>query len=659
MISVLPFYLFFHEEYDYRQNIIFDLMLGLMMLMVLEHKHFKRWQKILLAILIFTVSALIGGWVIIPILFILAFYYAKDFKSQAKWICGITITLVVFMVIATSLNQIWHFSHYDWVWYEELYFLGFMIPLVLLKHYNGQKGKNIGKYFFYLFYPAHFLVLEAAKALVAGVTVYQLYVAIHVAALLICLGILILVLMAKPSRGQIGTLVLTFSACIYIFGFIVEIVSSDVNGFYAATLMQYFGECILMLGFTMFVAEMCHRDVPAFIYALEGLCGVFVMWMLFSTRENHIFYQSMGVDANGPFPRFVLNRGWGFLGFVVYIFIVCLSCMVVCLIGIKRSVGGERKRMICTACAIICPWISNIIREAGLTSGYEIPGIGTAGAIVLVGLALTRYGYFDSIALAGENALNHGKEGIMVINTNHTITYFNKRMSKMFGQLSLKTDAYKNSTLADIFEGKIHTIEMDKQMYEMRVEPLTEAGYLQGYMLWVLDVTEHHKILAQVNELANKDSLTGVYNRSCFQTLLEEYFKGMGNGALFMIDIDNFKTVNDRFGHQIGDDVLRKMGQVLMEIGEDTIPCRIGGDEFCLFCKEIMDARELEMLAVKIKTAFGERIVDEKYADVATLSIGITRTLDTVGRDFEKLYSSADKALYVAKNRGKNAYYIL
>ena len=168
VISVLPFYLFFHEEYDYRQNIIFDLMLGLMMLMVLEHKRFKRWQKIVLAILIFTVSALVGGWVIIPILFILAFYYAKDFKSQAKWICGITITLVIFMVIATSLNQIWHFSHYDWVWYEELYFLGFMIPLVLLKNYNGQKGKNIGKYFFYLFYPAHFWYWRLQKHLLPG-----------------------------------------------------------------------------------------------------------------------------------------------------------------------------------------------------------------------------------------------------------------------------------------------------------------------------------------------------------------------------------------------------------------------------------------------------------------------------------------------------------
>lgn len=659
IISIVPFYLFFHEQYDYRQNIIFDLMLGLLMLMVLEHKGFRVWQKVILAALIFIVSATIGGWVIVPILFILSFYYGKDFKTKAKLICGITILLVLFLVVATSLNQIWHFSHYDWVWYEELYLLGFMIPLLLLRHYNGQKGKNIGKYFFYVFYPAHFLVLVTIKTLVAGVTVYQLYLGIHMVALIVSLGILVLVLFAKPSRGQTGTLLLVLAGCIYIFGFVVEIVSNEVNGFYAATLVQYFGECILMVGFTMFVAEMCHREVPAFIYALEILCGGLTMWMLLTTKSNHIFYTSMGVGTDGPFPRYVLEHGWGFWAFVAYMAVVCVSCMVVCGIGIKKSTGVERKRIICTACAIVCPWIPNFIRSAGLTGGYEVPGLGAAGASVLVGLALTRYGYFDSIALAGENALKHGKEGIMVINTNHTITYFNKRMEEMFGQLSLKENAYKNQTLADIFEGKIRTIELDDRMYEMRVEALMEGGYLQGYMLWVLDITEHHDVLMQVNELANKDSLTGVYNRNCFQKLLEDYFQQMGNGALFMLDINNFKMVNDRFGHQTGDEVLKKFGQVLLELGDDVISCRIGGDEFCIFYKEVMDVRELEKLADRIKEEFKEKIASEKYADITTLSIGITRTMDAVGRDFERLYSSADKALYVAKNRSKNAYYIL
>lgn len=660
VVAIIPFYLFFHEVYGYRQNIIFDLLLGLLLLTVLENEKFKRWHKILLGSLLFVVSACIGGWVIMPMLYILVFYYVRDFKKQAVWVCGLTIALQVFLIAAVSLNKIWHFSHYDWPWYEKLYFLGFMLPLFLLKRYNGEKGKDIiGKYFFYLFYPAHFLVLATVKKILAGCTIYEYYVALHILVLLVCLGILLLVIVAKPSKGQNATMLLVLAACIYLMGFCVEIISVDAGGYYAATVVQYFGECLLALGFTYFVGEMCHKDVPNFVYAIESVCSIVIMWMLFTTRENQIFYTSIGVDTSGPFPRLSLEHGWGFWFFVGYLAVVCFCCFAFCMRGIRHTEGVERKRILCTAFAMLCPWIPNFIRSMGITGGYEIPGLGVAGTVILVGMALIKYGYFDSIALAGENALKHGTEGIMVINTNHSITYYNKRMEKMFGQLALKKDAYANDTLAGIFEGKIRTLEMEDRVYEMRVESLIEGGYVQGYMLWVLDITEHHDMLMQVNTLANKDSLTGIYNRSCFKNLVEEYLEEKGEGAFFMIDLDNFKQVNDRFGHQAGDEVLIKFGQVLQELGSEAIPCRIGGDEFCLFCKNMLSNKELESIAVKIAEEFKKKLSGEKYDGITTVSLGITRTMAGEGRDFEKLYSNADKALYVAKNRSKNTFYIL
>lgn len=660
IVAMVPFYLFFGEIYEYRQNIIFDLLLGLLMLAVLENKRFKLWQKCVLAAGLFGVSAVIGGWVIMPILYILVFYYVRDFKKQAAWFCGLTVALEVFLIVAVELNRIWHFSHYDWPWYDKLYFLGFMIPLLLLKRYNGEKGKNIfGRYFFYLFYPAHFLVLAGIKVLRSGVSVYEIYVAVHVLASLVCLGILLMVLWARPSRGQIGTLLLVASGCIYTFGFLVEITSGNVGGFYAATLTQYFGECLLMIGFTIFVSEMCRREIPAFIYALECLFGLFVMWMLLTTRENHFFYTYIGIKEDGPFPALLLERSWGFGLFVLYMVTVCVGCLVMCILGMIKSGGVERKRMLCTAIAIACPWIPNLIREAGLTGGYEVPCLGIMGAVILVGMALIKYGYFDSIALAGENALSHGQEGIMVINNNRVITYYNNRMEEMFGQLALKQKISNHPMLEDIFEGKLKTLELKERIYEMRVEPLAESGYVQGYMLWMLDITEHHEMLEKISDMAHKDSLTGIYNRSYFQKLVESYLEQGDGGSLFMMDLNHFKQVNDRFGHLMGDEVLAKFGQVLSEQRQDTIACRIGGDEFCLFYKEAIDAKELELLVEKIAEDFRMKISGEKYADIVTISFGIARILEPSDRDFERLYSNADKALYVAKNRSANSWYIL
>ncbi len=660
VVAMLPFYLFFGDMYEYRQNIIFDLLLGLLLLATLENRELRLWQKVVCSAGLFLISAMIGGWIIMPMLYILVFYYVRDFKKQAAWVCGLTIILEVFLIVAVELNRILHFSRYDWPWYDKLYFLGFMIPLLLIKRYNGEKGKSIGgRYFFYLFYPGHFLALAGIKWLLAGVTLYDIYVGLHVLALVVCVAILIKVFWARPSRGQTGTLLLVLSGCIYTFGFLLEITSGNVGGFYAATVTQYFGECLLMIGFTTFVAEMCHRMVPAFIYALEWLTNIIIMWLLFTTRENHYFYTYIGMDDSGPFPRLVLEYGWGFSMFVVYMVLVCGGCLFVCVAGACKSTGIERKRMLCTAVAIICPWLPIFIREAGLTGGYEVPCLGIMGAVILVGLALLRYGYFDSIALAGENALNHGQEGIMVINNHRAITYFNKRMEEMFGKLALKQNAYKNETLKKIFEGTVKTLELKGKIYEMRVEPLIEGGYVQGYMLWMLDITEHQHILDKISDMAHKDSLTGVYNRNYFITLLESYLQEGGSGSFFMMDLNSFRQVNDRFGHQAGDDILAKLGETLSEQGADAIACRIGGDEFCMFCKEAFDAKELENVAERIITAFKSKIEEEKYANLVSVSFGITRILENTDRDFEKLYSNADKALYVAKNRSKNAWYIL
>ena len=103
VVSIIPFYLFFHEEYGYRQNMIFDHTLSLLILIVLERRTLKKWQKAVLVTLLFAVSILIGGWPVTPALFTLAFYYGRTFKEKAKWF--IIINIVTFLPFRQWLLQ--------------------------------------------------------------------------------------------------------------------------------------------------------------------------------------------------------------------------------------------------------------------------------------------------------------------------------------------------------------------------------------------------------------------------------------------------------------------------------------------------------------------------------------------------------------------------
>ena len=128
-ITTVPFYLFFHEEYAYRQNIIFDYLLALLLLTVLESKRFKKPAKVLLSALLVTTSMVIGGWPVMPMVYVLIFYYADSFKKQAVWFCGATVGLVLFMMIGITLNKMYNFypMYNYWVWWDKAYFLGLMI----------------------------------------------------------------------------------------------------------------------------------------------------------------------------------------------------------------------------------------------------------------------------------------------------------------------------------------------------------------------------------------------------------------------------------------------------------------------------------------------------------------------------------------------------
>ena len=146
-----------------------------------------------------------------------------------------------------------------------------------------------------------------------------------------------------------------------------------------------------------------------------------------------------------------------------------------------------------------------------------------------------------------------------------------------------------------------------------------------------------------------KDGLTGVYNKTAFEYRVEEKLKGGRSGWLCMIDIDNFKEINDSFGHPAGDRILEQVGRMLCHIfPEPDLIGRVGGDEFVVFTSagDVHDKAQCLLDMV-------ESIVPEEEGRLSA-SIGIVSSLGKKKEEYQELFSRADRAMYLAKESGKN-----
>ncbi len=160
---------------------------------------------------------------------------------------------------------------------------------------------------------------------------------------------------------------------------------------------------------------------------------------------------------------------------------------------------------------------------------------------------------------------------------------------------------------------------------------------------------------AKLKDMAGIDKLTGLYNKGNMENLCLDYFNHHEeNVAIMIIDFDNFKVVNDTFGHQQGDQVLKAFGSILKKnAGEADLVGRIGGDEFMIMVTNVVS----EEAVLKMADAIVEQTHDILASELVfafSCSIGIALRSQQEGLSYDMLFSYADRALYNTKNNGKN-----
>ncbi len=173
--------------------------------------------------------------------------------------------------------------------------------------------------------------------------------------------------------------------------------------------------------------------------------------------------------------------------------------------------------------------------------------------------------------------------------------------------------------------------------------------------IYLKDIDEQKERENDLKKKAERDALTGLFNRNTVSLLVSRRLNGTG-GAMFMMDIDNFKQINDTYGHLYGDAVLSELAKKLSAIfdGKDILG-RLGGDEFVAFVSDPPDRTSVLDLARQVCENMYTEYATGGYRCVISCSVGIAFAPED-GANFDTLYEKADIALYHAKNLGKNRY---
>ncbi|PKR77229.1 hypothetical protein CEY16_10845 [Halalkalibacillus sediminis] len=176
----------------------------------------------------------------------------------------------------------------------------------------------------------------------------------------------------------------------------------------------------------------------------------------------------------------------------------------------------------------------------------------------------------------------------------------------------------------------------------------------------LIDSTEQKQYQKHMEYISQYDTLTGLRNRHSFEKLIEDKIRKQPDRPFWILylDLDNFKSINDSFGHGVGDQTLEAVARLTEKlIGDRGIACRLSGDEFVLSIDNLHKGETIEAFAEELKNQLEGTIELTDYQLQVTISIGITQ-YPPHGKNLNELITNADEALYHVKETGKNDWQI-
>jgi len=518
-------------------------------------------------------------------------------------------------------------------------------------------------------------------------------VVLVVSALTALMTSLIILRRDVPGSGALGGVLL--SAFVWSGAYAMSWSLVELDDKILWTKIMFFGVIAAPTLFLVFILKITrHADWLVArnfsLLAVQPLAMIMVVWF-----NIQLMVGRMELEREGGFTVLRLERGVGFWVNTYYSYAIILLAFFILGMGVLRANPFFRRQYLIILVGSIIPFAANIFSQTNYTelAGLDLAPVSFGVSSILYAYAVFRHQFMDLVPVARGHLIESMSDGVLVLDEQGRIVDINPAMRNILddepasylGQnvsVILKQWEQNTEQLLNGIETRTE-LKIQKKLssyLDLRITALyDESQKVNGRLMVFRDVTDRKEVekdlrramdrlqtqlieigalQSQLREQAIRDVLTNLFNRRYLEETLERELARATRESyplcVIMMDLDYFKDVNDTYGHEAGDVVLKTIAEtVTRQSRHGDFVCRYGGEEFVLVMPNIGIEKARER-AEALHQIIGElNIPYGRFNLTITISMGIA-WYPAHGKTKDELMRAADMAMYVAKNTGRN-----
>lgn len=495
----------------------------------------------------------------------------------------------------------------------------------------------------------------------------------------LCLYISAYACQKRHVKGALALAFFMLSVAFYSLGYALEITGGTSSKIIDALKFEVFWASFTAPAFFLFAIQFIQRKaVPRLVYIALFIIPVGLGVLALSNDQHSLLYKSYWVEPGLYFPVIKYTPGAAYIAQLAFLILVSLLAEILLFIHLFRCKGPARKQTLLVLIAGVLPTVSAIVNPGRETfPGLDTQPFAFAVSGLLLAAALFHLNMLDLKRVARQYAIDAIRDYMLILDKDLVIVDINKAGKKSsllesytigsylpggktFSSALRKSVSGYNATRQEISR-PVSTIQVGDQHYQYSLDAIRDnQGDIQGYVVLINDYTRVANLLKEMENQATKDGLTDIFNRRHLISLAKRELNiARRNGSslsVIMFDLDDFKQVNDNYGHAVGDLVLKTVAQTVQNrLRISEVFGRYGGEEFCIICPNT-ETREAMLIAERIRHSVEEIEWPDQAFSHITASFGVYTCSKQTSLDetIEDLLSHTDKAMYQAKSAGKN-----